>query len=218
MIREALRMRVPLLAFSRELAVVIDETLHIPLSTVLACRSKKLLLPQSSQGLERLVNNIQPPWRLFGEFDAPFIAAAELLKHLAWPGASQKRLGTQQGFIVGGRPAAQMVLDTLPCRNFDAPPTRHSADFRSVTWFGEKYTFTANQAACIRLLWEAWENDTPELSGSVILETADIAQDRLSAVFRNHPAWGTMIRPGQTKGSYRLSPPAAHRKAPENHG
>jgi len=95
---------------------------------------------------------------------------------------------------------------------------RHSPDFRSVYWFGQEYSFTANQAACVRLLWEAWENGTPELSGAKILEEADIDQDRLSAVFRDHPAWKTMIRPGHTKGAYRLSPPTAHRKAPKNHG
>jgi hypothetical protein len=95
---------------------------------------------------------------------------------------------------------------------------RHSPDFRSVYWFGQEYSFTANQAACVRLLWEAWENGTPELSGPKILEEADIDQDRLSAVFRDHPAWKTMIRPGHTKGAYRLSPPTAHRKAPKNHG
>jgi len=101
------------------------------------------------------------------------------------------------------------------------PPTkdaRYSGDYRSVYWFGQNYAFTANQAACIRLLWEAWENGTPELSAAWILEKADIAQERLDLVFRDHPAWGEMVRPGSTKGTYRLSPPAAPGKSHENHG
>lgn len=89
---------------------------------------------------------------------------------------------------------------------------RHSPDFRSVFWFGERYSFTGNQAKCVRILWEAWENETPDVSGAFILEELDIqdSSGRLDQVFRNpggkgyHPAWGTMIVPGQTKGTYRL--------------
>ena len=190
MIAEALRMRSALVAFSRELAVVIDETLHVPLSTVQRYRSKEQVLPRSCRGLEKLLRGLRPPWRLFGEFDAPYIVAAELLRSQSAPTS----------------------------RELHEPQARHSPDFRSVIWFGQTYSFTANQAACVRLLWEAWENGTPELSGAKILEEADIDQDRLSAVFRDHPAWKTMIRPGHTKGAYRLSPPTAHRKAPKNHG
>jgi hypothetical protein len=82
--------------------------------------------------------------------------------------------------------------------------TRHSADFRSVHWFGKDYSFTANQAACVKVLWEPWENGTPELADATILETAGINSDRLDAVFRNSSAWGTMIQPGQTKGTHQL--------------
>ena len=37
----------------------------------------------------------------------------------------------------------------------------HSDDFRSVFWYGISYVFTPTQAACIRVLWEAWERRLP---------------------------------------------------------
>lgn len=86
---------------------------------------------------------------------------------------------------------------------------RHSPDFRSVSWFGESYSFTANQAACVKILWEAWENETPEVSGAHLLEAADVqdSTQRIDLVFRGNPAWGAMIVPGKTKGVYRLKEP-----------
>jgi hypothetical protein len=86
---------------------------------------------------------------------------------------------------------------------------RHSPDFRSVNWFGVSYAFTPLQAACVRVLWEAWENGTPEVSGERLLESSDTDRDtkRIDTVFQNHPAWKTVIVSGTTKGSYRLCAP-----------
>jgi hypothetical protein len=84
---------------------------------------------------------------------------------------------------------------------------RHSLDFRSVHWYGTDYCFTANQATCIKVLWQAWENKTPEIADATVLEEADVQVDRLDLVFRGNPAWGTMIKPGRTKGTHRLSIP-----------
>lgn len=85
---------------------------------------------------------------------------------------------------------------------------RHSPDFASVLWFGEQFTFTPNQAACVKVLWEAWENKTPILGAAAILEAADASQRRLDLVFRGHQAWGTMIV-SPSKGRYCLKPPTA---------
>ena len=89
-------------------------------------------------------------------------------------------------------------------------PTReveHSTDFRSVWWCGQDYTFTPNQAACVKLLWENWERGTPDVGEQTILEFIDSNQDRLRDIFvkGEHPAWGTMIKPGDTKGAFRLA-------------
>lgn len=88
----------------------------------------------------------------------------------------------------------------------------HSADFRSVVWFGTNYSFTPNQAKCINVLWNAFETGMAEFSKNEILNRADLNSDRLVNVFKvhsgkRHPAWKTMICPGETKGTYCLKEP-----------
>ena len=79
------------------------------------------------------------------------------------------------------------------------PDAAHSPDFRSVRWFGQTYTFSPNQAACVKLLWENWESKTPEVGLHCILETAGVVATPPDHVFRGHAAWGTMIVPGEHK-------------------
>jgi hypothetical protein len=83
----------------------------------------------------------------------------------------------------------------------------HSDDFRRVKYHGYDFTFTDYQAAAVKLLWE---QESGELGQAYILEKIDSATDRLRNVFKRkgamHPAWGTMIIRGQTKGTYRLAP------------
>ncbi len=84
---------------------------------------------------------------------------------------------------------------------------KHSPDFRSVNWFGALYEFTPQQAACVKMLWEAWKNGTPTVGDATVLETAGSDAERLPLVFRDHLALGTMIIDGQTKGTHRLADP-----------
>lgn len=86
-------------------------------------------------------------------------------------------------------------------------PARHSSDFRSVHWFGTDCTFTGTQAAVVRLLWEAWEDGTPEVSQATLLEAADSSTERLRDLFRDSLAWGTMIVPGAHRGTFQLVAP-----------
>jgi hypothetical protein len=83
---------------------------------------------------------------------------------------------------------------------------RHSPDFRSIHWFGVDYQFSGNQAACIRVLWKAWENKTPDVGQDRILEAAECVSKRLADVFKRHPAWKTLIV-SKSRGTYRLQPP-----------
>ncbi len=87
--------------------------------------------------------------------------------------------------------------------------TAHSADFRSLKWFGKTYSFTANQAPVVAMLFDHWENETPDVGGETLLLEVDHEDppERLSVVFRGNPAWGMIIMPGETKSSYRLQPP-----------
>ena len=99
------------------------------------------------------------------------------------------------------------------------PPARtsgrlHSTDFRSVSWDGEQFYFTATQAAAVRVLWTAWQRGTPDLGELTILDQAgssmaDSRHGRLRDLFRSgrkmHPAWNKMIVAGATKGAFRLA-------------
>lgn len=87
------------------------------------------------------------------------------------------------------------------------PPCRHGRDFRSVLWFGQIYAFSPDQAAAVQLLWEAWENGTPDLAEATIRTEGEF-ESRLAHIFRGHAAWGAMIAPGNTKGTFRLQKPA----------
>ena len=105
-------------------------------------------------------------------------------------------------------PADQMGI----CEPSSESHPAHSPDYRSVNWFGREFTFTSTQAACVKVLWEASKNKTPDVGGHTVLESVDVHSIRLDHVFRSngripHPAWGVMIVVGETKGSYRLAPP-----------
>lgn len=85
--------------------------------------------------------------------------------------------------------------------------TAHGIDFRSVRWFGEAYEFTSTQAACVKVLWEHWEQRTSAVGETSILESAGAGGERLRDIFDKgkHPAWGTMIVDSR-KGAFRLQP------------
>ena len=87
------------------------------------------------------------------------------------------------------------------------PKTRYSIDFRSVHWFGTDYSFTPNQAAAVKILWEAWENRTPDVGGDTIATEAESDSRRARDIFKRHPAFGSMICQGKTKGTFRLVEP-----------
>jgi hypothetical protein len=84
----------------------------------------------------------------------------------------------------------------------------HADDFKSVKWGDATYTFTAMQAACVKVLWEHWERQTPRVGEQTILEAAGSAGSRLRDVFDKgkHSAWGTMIV-SDGKGAFRLADP-----------
>jgi hypothetical protein len=75
-----------------------------------------------------------------------------------------------------------------------------------VFWWGKNYTFTINQAACVKVLWEARNSKTQSLSQSDILDKAKISQERLDKVFKGNEAWKEMIVSSK-KGMYCLAVP-----------
>ena len=85
-----------------------------------------------------------------------------------------------------------------------------STDFRSVRWFGTLYEFTPKQAPMVETLYENWLAGSPDVGDETLLDAWDPERrgnPRIQSIFRNHPAWGTMIVRGGTKGSRRLQPP-----------
>jgi len=89
---------------------------------------------------------------------------------------------------------------------------KHSLDFRSVHWFGTDYDFTGQQAAAVKVLWQAWEVGTPDVGDATVLSTCESEGKRLKDVFKNNPAWNKMIVKGGTRGAHRLAEPAKKRK------
>lgn len=85
---------------------------------------------------------------------------------------------------------------------------RPSSDFRSLNWGDRIFTFTTTQSACVNVMYRDYENKTPTLSETSILDAAGSASSRLRDVFGKgkHPAWGTLIVQSG-KGIFRLAEP-----------
>jgi hypothetical protein len=105
-------------------------------------------------------------------------------------------------------PELLVAAARLAAKQEDKKRPKHSADFSHVHWpDGRDFYFTQTQAACVKLLWEAWENGTPVLhQKSVLTHTeVDSESEQLKDVFKDSRAWGTIIVPGPLRGTYRLA-------------
>ena len=147
------------------------------------------------------------------------------MKHLTPGCAAGQTPNLNSYFDLGYGLGFAFAIDSQPLPATPATPTlaagegRHSPDFRSVYWFGTTYgPFTPLQAAVVRILWEAWENQTPDVSSDYLLERAgsDTENRSLSMLFtgskQGRKAWGTLIA-ASGKGIYRLAEPARERPA-----
>ena len=79
---------------------------------------------------------------------------------------------------------------------------KHSPDFRSVNWRGKVFSFNSNQATIIKALYEAHCNKTPSLGSEYLLGLIEKDGGFLKDIFKNHPAWKSLLI-GQA-GNYRL--------------
>ena len=99
--------------------------------------------------------------------------------------------------VRAGNEATQPKVDTT---------CNHSPNFRSVTWFGQIYTFNPTQAKIIKLLWDG-EKHQSNIAAAI---NSFAGKYRLIDSFRRnkkyHHAWRTMIKHlGQ--GVYTLAKP-----------
>ena len=89
----------------------------------------------------------------------------------------------------------------------DASPQseiRFSPRYRSVYWRGQSYSFTKAQALAFGVLMRCWVDGVPDVAGDYLLNAIDSDATNLCDLFRKHPAWNTVIVPGETRGTRRL--------------
>ena len=98
-------------------------------------------------------------------------------------------------FLVG-RPLEEIVARLSP--------SRHSADFRSVRWYGNDYEFSPAQSLIVQALWNAWLHGTPRMGAKSLLRAASMVSDKISDLFKDNAAWGKMICT-DNKGNYWLT-------------
>jgi hypothetical protein len=156
---------------------------------------------------------VRDNWQCVREWlltNAPDFDVAELTAQIRCESAMIRRRlpavnGTENGH--GDKAAALTATEIESQVGIDKPVA--GEDFRNVRWYGgELYEFTATQAACVRILWQAWKKGVPVVGDSAVLEAVEAGDSqRLDLIFRGHPAWKKMIIPGNVKGTHRLAAP-----------
>ena len=81
---------------------------------------------------------------------------------------------------------------------------RHSPDYAMVVVDGREYHLSPLRAAAVRVLHEAHLKRVPELRGQYVLVEIESGSRALSDLFKGSPAWGKLVVPGMTRGTYRL--------------
>ena len=133
--------------------------------------------------------------------------AAELVKAFGGMEAGRQPIFVIQGLTIhvnGG-----VVKTECSAATGEPPPFRHSVDYRCVRTRDATHYFGALQAACIKLMHEAWLNGTPELSSCYLLSEIESESGSLGHLFQRNDAWKTLVIPGKTPGTYRLNLPDA---------
>jgi hypothetical protein len=139
----------------------------------------------------------------------PIVPAYDWKEEIEAIHREEVRLTQFQTTLAGDGPSATAQMKTEASKDTAKICTVHSDDFRSVKWLGVQYFFSANQAPVVRVLWEHWKRGTPDVGDTTLLSAVDpeAPPSRLNALFRNNSAWGTLIVPGETKGTHRLRDP-----------
>lgn len=153
---------------------------------------------KSGQSDSRTDNNYWYTWgrpEMSGEL---FQKIQDTIRELV-PDAKSVRIELRHGRIDLKIP--RVVVQEPPKPMTETTRRNHGPDFRSVVWDGEVYGFSPGQAAVVEKLWQAMEGGYWDLAKETLIDS----EADLGDLFRKHPAWGTMIVPGKSKGTYRLS-------------
>lgn len=94
----------------------------------------------------------------------------------------------------------------------------YSPGFASVRFEGRTYTLGPSERVAFRVLYEAWERHTPELSGDhlldIVLEEVETRPRSISELFRGSGLFGAVVVQGSRKGVYKLNlDPSVHPEA-----
>lgn len=120
------------------------------------------------------------------------------------------RITGQSMFMAFERPVAEEPAP-VPVAIVDKRPIAFNRDFSSCRWGTETFSFTKKQRPVVAALWAARSEDIVVLSTEYLLEISESEGTRLRDVFKNHPAWGTMIvraeMEGMGLGGYMLADP-----------
>ena len=81
---------------------------------------------------------------------------------------------------------------------------RHSPCFSSVLWYGTAHSFTESQAGIVAILWQNWQQGTPDVREVYLLNAVGSSSATVANLFRRSSAWGTMIQAGETRLTRRL--------------
>jgi hypothetical protein len=69
----------------------------------------------------------------------------------------------------------------------------------------QEFSLTGRQAQAVEFLYEMHQNSTPEVGQALILERLESKYTDLRYVFKKNPAWGNLVVPGRTRGTFRLN-------------
>ncbi len=97
------------------------------------------------------------------------------------------------------------TLAECQVRSVNTDPLNPSTDYRSVIFHGILYSLTSYQSRIIKVLHEAYQNDTPELGQQAVLTEIESKCNRVRDVFGNVKLFKVFIRRGASKGSIRLN-------------
>ena len=82
----------------------------------------------------------------------------------------------------------------------------HSPDYRSVTLRERQFNLNATQARLITILHESAEVYAPDVSMEYMRQVLKLSKKtRMRDIFKRVDGWRALIRPGQTKGTWRLN-------------
>jgi len=80
-----------------------------------------------------------------------------------------------------------------------------AGDYRSVLFEGKEHTLTLNQATIIKTLHQAHKEGHSTVGKAAVLAAIGTETSRVRDSFKKSSLWGTLIIPGEKRGTYKLS-------------